>query len=93
MGGVDLCPWCDCGVERDGKPWDLSKMLERSFADQNLVLVTNFNEATPAFPEADMDDQPMSVTRGIRSLLPSFSREDLEELADAIAKELKERNH
>ena len=21
MGGTDICPWCDCGRNRDGTPW------------------------------------------------------------------------
>ena len=21
IGGTDVCPWCDCGRNRDGTPW------------------------------------------------------------------------
>jgi hypothetical protein len=24
MGGVDLCPWCDCGMYRDGEKWSFA---------------------------------------------------------------------
>lgn len=27
MGGPDLCPACDCGVYRDGTPWDFKETM------------------------------------------------------------------
>ena len=28
MGGTAVCPWCDCGVHRDGKKWTYKETLE-----------------------------------------------------------------
>jgi hypothetical protein len=25
MGGVDVCPWCDCGTYRDGSSWSVDE--------------------------------------------------------------------
>lgn len=39
MGGTVLCPWCDCGVNRDGTPraWDFRKWRQRMIAAQSGV--------------------------------------------------------
>ena len=37
MGGTNLCPWCDCGVHRDGRPFtyrDLFRSKNVENADQ-----------------------------------------------------------
>lgn len=28
MGGTVLCPWCDCGMTRDGRKWTLDEAVE-----------------------------------------------------------------
>jgi len=28
MGGTDICPWCDCGVFRNGDKFTLQEMLD-----------------------------------------------------------------
>lgn len=28
MGGTVICPWCDCGWNRDGSKWTLEECLE-----------------------------------------------------------------
>lgn len=33
MGGTDVCPWCDCGYNRDGIRWtyeDYKKVMKRN---------------------------------------------------------------
>ncbi len=25
MGGDRICGWCDCGIDRDGRKWDMTK--------------------------------------------------------------------
>jgi uncharacterized Zn finger protein (UPF0148 family) len=28
MGGTVVCPWCDCGVKRDGSKWTLQECFD-----------------------------------------------------------------
>ncbi len=28
MGGTVVCPWCDCGVNRDGSKWTLQECFD-----------------------------------------------------------------
>lgn len=28
VGGTAVCPWCDCGYDRDGTKWDYAKMMK-----------------------------------------------------------------
>lgn len=28
MGGTDICPWCDCGHHRDGRPWTYKEAVQ-----------------------------------------------------------------
>ena len=37
MGGTDVCPWCDCGRDRDGKQWGYRKLLEMGERARNSV--------------------------------------------------------
>jgi len=35
MGGTDVCPWCDCGCNRDGSKWsagDFRRIMKRANA-------------------------------------------------------------
>ena len=29
MGGTNVCPWCDCGYNRDGSKWTYRQFMER----------------------------------------------------------------
>ena len=29
IGGTAICPWCDCGMNRDGSLWDYRTMKDR----------------------------------------------------------------
>ena len=28
MSGTDVCPWCDCGVHRDGRRWTYAETIK-----------------------------------------------------------------
>lgn len=28
MGGTDVCPWCDCGIHRDGRKWTYQDAIQ-----------------------------------------------------------------
>jgi len=32
MGGTNLCPWCDCGVYRDGTKWTYEESMNQILA-------------------------------------------------------------
>ena len=39
MGGTVVCPWCDCGMTRDGRRWTLAECFDahRRFNDSRLA--------------------------------------------------------
>jgi hypothetical protein len=30
MGGTDVCPWCDCGCNRDGSRWEFRELITKT---------------------------------------------------------------
>jgi hypothetical protein len=40
MGGTDVCPWCDCGYNRDGSKWsaaDFRRIMKRANATHMTI--------------------------------------------------------
>jgi len=35
MGGTNVCPWCDCGVHRDGRKWTYEEAMKLIGAGRN----------------------------------------------------------
>jgi uncharacterized Zn finger protein (UPF0148 family) len=38
MGGTDVCPWCDCGIYRDGTRWGPEGLSKARAAEIDLQL-------------------------------------------------------
>ena len=37
MGGIDLCPWCDCGKYRNGENWSLIESVNASLIKERAA--------------------------------------------------------